>query len=400
MAGPRTDRRHLLPSIGNLMTGAVDYDLLITAGRVFCAETGLDGPGAVAVRGGRIAASGAAVEGTAAKTLAYPDALLLPGLVDMHAHPALGGSRYGVDPDEQFLPRGATTCMSQGDAGALDWPAYRDEVIGGCRTRVRLALHLSKHGESRGAHCFERLDDADVGLCAATAAGGGEEIWGITFNTMRSPAISHDPREIMRRGIEAADRCGRPILYGPRFKRDFPLEEQLPWLRAGDLVTYTFCFLEDNIIAGGRLRPEVREARERGVLFDGCHGMQSFSFEHAEAAMAEGFYPDTVSTDQYNRHLGSDPPHDLPRTMSKFIAAGMPETEVLARATARPAELLGLKGEAGTLAPGACADLALLQWNEEGRLRDCRDVERAGGCWEPLATFRAGQLVRPGPDGA
>ncbi len=41
-----------------------------------------------------------------------------------------------------------------------------------------------------------------------------------------------------------------------------------------------------------------------------------------------------------------DPQHDLPRTMSKFIAAGMSETEVFARATLRPAELLGLH-EAG-----------------------------------------------------
>ena len=370
-----------------------DYDLLITAGRVFCADTGLDGPGAVAVRGGRIAASGPGVAGTAARTLDYPGALLLPGLVDMHAHPARGGSRYGIDPDEHFLPRGVTTCMSQGDAGALNWPAYRDGVIGGCRTRVRLALHLSKYGESQEGHCFEHLDNADVDLCAGAVDGAGDEIWGIAFNTMYSPEVPHEPREIMRRGIEAAERSGRPVLYGPRFHSDFPLEEQLPCLRAGDLVTYTFSFLEDNIIAGGRVRPAVREAKERGVLFDGGHGMRSFSFAHAEPAIAEGFYPDTVSTDQYLRHVGSDPQHDLPRTMSKFIAAGMPEAEVFARATARPAELLGLNGEAGTLAPGACADLAVLHWNEEGRLRDTLDVERPGGCWEPLATVRAGQLV-------
>jgi dihydroorotase len=369
------------------------YDLLITAGRVFCAETGLDGPGAVAVRGDRIVAAGPGVSGTASQTLDYPGALLLPGLVDMHAHPARGGSRYGVDPDEHFLPRGVTTCMSQGDAGALNWPAYRDEVIHTCRTRVRLALHLSKYGESQEGHCFEHLENADVDLCADTIASAGEEIWGIAFNTMRDPAVAHDPREIMRRGIEAAERSGRPILYGLRFNRDFPLEEQLPHLRPGDLVTYTFSFLEDNIIADGKVRRAIWEAKEREVLFDGCHGMRSFSFAHAEPAIAERFYPHTVSTDQYNRHLGSDPPHDLPRTMSKFIAAGMPETEVLARATARPAELLGLKGETGTLAAGACADLAVLQWNEEGRLRDVLDVERPGGCWEPLATVRAGRLV-------
>ncbi len=377
------------------MTKSADaYDLLISAGRVFCAETGLDGPGAVAVRGDRIVASGTDVSGTASRTLDYPDAMLLPGLVDIHAHPARGGSRFGVDPDLHFLPRGVTTCMSQGDAGALNWPAYRDEVIHASRTRVRLALHLSKYGESPPDHCFERLENADVDLCVDTLAEAGDEIWGIAFNTLLEPTLPHDPREILRRGIDAAERSGRPILYGPRFNSDFPLEEQLPRLRAGDLFTYTFSPRPDNIIAGGRVRQAVREARGRGVLFDGCHGMQSFSFTHAEQAIAEGFYPDTISTDQYLAHVGADPPHHLPRTMSKYIAAGMPEAEVLARATARPAALLGLEGEAGTLAPGAGADLAVLQWNPDGRLSDVLGVERPGGCWEPAATVKSGEIVR------
>ena len=128
------------------------YDLLIRAGRVFCADTGLDGPGVVAVRGDRIVAAGPDVNGTSRLTLDYPDALLLPGLVDVHAHPARGGSRFGVDPDTHFLPYGVTTCLSQGDAGALNWPAYREAVIRGSRTRVRLALHLSKCGESPPDH--------------------------------------------------------------------------------------------------------------------------------------------------------------------------------------------------------------------------------------------------------
>ena len=377
-----------------MSTPATKYDLLITAGRVFCAETGLDGPGAVAVRGDRIVASGTDVSGTASHTLDCPDALLLPGLVDIHAHPARGGSRFGVDPDVHFLPRGVTTCMSQGDAGALNWPAYRDEVIRASRTRVRLALHLSKNGESPPDHCFERLENADVDLCVDTIAGAGDEIWGIAFNTVLEPTLPHDPREILRRGIEAAERSGRPILYGPRFNSDFPLEEQLPFLRAGDLFTYTFSPRPDNVIAGGRVRRAVREARDRGVLFDGCHGAQSFSFAHVEQAIAEGFYPDTISTDQYRAHVGADPPHHLPRTMSKYLAAGMPEAEVLARATARPAALLGLEGEAGTLAPGACADLAVLEWNPDGRLTDVLGVERPGGCWEPLATVKSGEVVR------
>ena len=369
------------------------FDLLITAGRVFCAESGLDGPGAVAVRGDRIVASGPDVHGSAARTLEYPDALLMPGLVDMHAHPSRGGSRFGVDPDVHFLPCGVTTCMSQGDAGALNWPAYRDAVIHGCRTRVKLALHLSKTGETPPDHCFEQLENADVDLCVDTLAAAGGDIWGIAFNTVLEPRLAHDPKEIMRRGVEAAERSGRPILYGPRFNADFPLDEQMAHLREGDVFTYTFSPRPDNIIADGRVRQSVRDARNRGVLFDGCHGMQSFSFAHAEPAIAEGFYPDTISTDQYIAHVDADPPHHLPRTMSKYIAAGMPEAEVFARATVRPAALLGLAGEAGTLAPGACADLAVLQWNPDGRLFDVLGVERRGGSWEPLATVKSGGLV-------
>ncbi len=70
-----------------------EYDLLVRAGRVFCAESGLDGPGAVAVVGDRIVAAGPEVDGTAEEALDFPNDLLLSGQVDMHAHPARRDSR-------------------------------------------------------------------------------------------------------------------------------------------------------------------------------------------------------------------------------------------------------------------------------------------------------------------
>src|SRR6185295_1880098 len=123
---------------------------------------GLDGPGAVAVAGGRIAAVGPAVDGPAREVLRYPGAVLLPGLVDLHAHPARGGSKYGVDPDRHLLPYGTTTVLSQGDAGADNWERYRVSVVEGSRTRVRVALNLARRGESMPAGCFDPLDEADV----------------------------------------------------------------------------------------------------------------------------------------------------------------------------------------------------------------------------------------------
>ena len=123
------------------------YDLIVRAGRVLCADVGMDGPGAVAVAGDRIVAAGAEVGGTAARVLEFPDGVLLPGLVDLHAHPAPSDWKYGIDPDVEILPRGATTILSQGDCGADDWPFYRDTIIHGSKTRVRLAMSVARGGE-------------------------------------------------------------------------------------------------------------------------------------------------------------------------------------------------------------------------------------------------------------
>ena len=141
---------------------AEDYDMLVSAGRVFCSESGFDAPGAVGIVGDRIVACGPTVSGEAGRHVVFDDGTLLPGLVDMHAHPAKSGSRYGTDPDRYLLPRGGTTCLSQGDAGADNWNQYRNEVIHGSRTRVRLALSLSRRGESHPERNIPNLEAADV----------------------------------------------------------------------------------------------------------------------------------------------------------------------------------------------------------------------------------------------
>ena len=376
------------------MADATPYDLLISAGRVLCAATGLDGPGAVAVRGDRIAAAGPQVNGPARTRLDFPDALLLPGLVDLHAHPARGGSRYGIDPDRHLLPRGVTTVLSQGDAGAGNWPDYRDTVIGASRTRIRLAIHLSRRGESDPDRPYGSLADADVDACVAAIEDGGELIWGIAVNT--GPSIAMDPHPLLDRAQQAAGRTGRPLLFGTRMQADWPLDQQLPLLRASDVVTYCFNPLAEGLVQDGRVRACVREARSRGVLFDIGHGMASFSFPVAEAAIGEGFWPDTISSDQYHRHVGSDPQHDLALTVSKVIAAGMPEREAFRGATLRPAEVLGLDGEVGTLRLGTCADLAVMEQDAGGAavsLRDVDGVERRGVRWVPRLTVRGGDMV-------
>lgn len=369
------------------------FDVLVRAGRLVCPKSGLDGPGAVAVRGGHIAAVGRLATDEAVRVIDLPDAVLLPGLIDLHAHPARAGSVHGIDPDAHMLPRGVTTVLSQGDAGAANLDAYLEQMIRPAATRVLLAINLSRIGESTDAGCLADLEDADVDACVAAAERGRDHVWGIAVNASRHACGHSDPREVLRRGLAAAGRAGLPLLYGMRQPEDWPFDEQLGQLRAGDVVTYCFRRVPHCIVEGSRVHPAFRAARERGILFDVGHGMASFDFAVAERAIADGFVPDAISTDLQRRHVGLAPTHDLPRTMSKLRVAGMTEADVFAAVTSRPAHILRRASEIGSLTVGACADLTALAWRDGGVLADAHGAERRGGCWSVLLTMRAGHIV-------
>ena len=373
---------------------------MITAGRIEDPARGLSGPGHVATIADRIAITTIGTEPdqapTARRRLDYPDGVLLPGLVDLHAHPAVEDSKYGIDPDEHFLPRGSTTVMSQGDAGARNWPRYRERLIERARTRVRMAINLSASGESIPGFSLGDPAEADVNACVNAIRDEGDLIWGVAINVAEAVCGGTDPREMLLRAIQVGEATDRPLLVGTRHNDDFPLDELLSQLRPGDVVTYCLHGLVDRIARDGRVLDCVWQARERGVLFDTGHGMGSFDFEVAETVIKEGFLPDTISTDQYRRHVGSKPQHDLPLTVSKLLAAGMRAEDAWPRITARPAELLGLAGEVGTLSPGACADLVVLtEGTAEVALRDVSGNERPGRIWSAAAVVRGGEQVTP-----
>ena len=372
-------------------------DLVISAGRVFCADTGLDGPGGVAIKGGRITASGPNVSGPAAEITDYPDAIILPGLVDLHAHPAPLSWRWGIDADTMMLRRGSTTVLSQGDAGARTWPEYRDTIVDASETRILMALSPAVLGEYEKRGVFLHLDEVDTEACVAAIAEDDGHIWGLAANLSNRACGDNDPREVMRRVLAIAERTGKPILYGTRQEpSDWPLSEQLESLRPGDVVTYCFIEPAETLDSGGKVVDALWKARERGVLFDLGLGKGTSDMGAAEVAIADGFLPDTVSSDIHNSHAGWDPPHDLPKTISRIMAVGLSEKDAFTMSTLRPAQVLGLHGEIGTLAPGASGDVSVLRWSDEPvPLADTPDGVRHGPALEPVVTVRAGRVFEP-----
>ena len=374
------------------------FDVIIRAGRIVCPGSGIDGPGHVAVRGDRIVAveqsnTPKVDPATASRYFDFPDGIVLPGLIDLHAHPANSGSVFGVSADDHIVPYGTTTVLSQGDAGASTVDQYVDDTISASKTRVLLAINLSRIGESTSHGCFENLDDADVDACTLAIDRYREFIPAVAVNVSHHACGDTDPREVMCRGVEVAERAELPILFGMRRPEDWPLEQQLNLLRSGDIVTYCFRSQPHCIIQGGQVLPSIRDARSRGILFDVGHATEAFSFDVAQAAIDDGFLPDTISTDVQHLHIDQATRHDLPLVMSELRAAGMPENKVFAAVTSTPARLLKLD-DSGVLRANAAADLTVLQDSHGGQFGDVNGQSCVGTLWTSTLVVRRGHVIR------
>jgi dihydroorotase len=226
-------------------------------------------------------------------------------------------------------------------------------------------------------------------------------------------------QEATRRAVAAAEATGTSILFGMRRPSDgWSFAEQLDCLRPGDVVTYCFRSTPHDIThpsggggdgtassaSGGPVDPAIVKARERGILFDVGFGGNAFNFRVAEAAIAQGFLPDTISSDLHSqvnhRTLAAtedSPRHDLLRVMASLQAAGMAHSDALYAVTAAPAAVLRMGYEIGSLRPGSCADIVALDKKTD---RDgCQLVDAAGNrrevafYYDVACVVRAGKLV-------
>jgi dihydroorotase len=109
---------------------------------------------------------------------------------------------------------------------------------------------------------------------------------------------------------------------------------------------------------GGKLLDDAKRAWDAGVVMDVGHGGGSFSFDTAQKLIEQGYKPDVISSD-IHQHSVNGPLFDLPTCLSKFMAIGMSFEDVIRAATVRPAQVMGMDDEIGTLKVGALADVAL-----------------------------------------
>ena len=375
-------------------------DLAITGGRVIDPAQGLDGSGFVGIDRGRIVACGPEPEGIRARqTIDATGLIVVPGLIDLHVHVYPGVSHYGVDPDEHCLLRGVTTAVDAGSAGAQTVPGLRRYVIERARTRVLAYLHIAVQGMISAL--VGELEDRRWASPALAVACANEHRDVVVCVKVRVgyQMVGQDPEAALVAARKAADRLELPLMVHvidlPR-----PLTWLLPHLSEGDVVTHCFHGSDGGSILDerGNVLRDAFAARERGVLFDIGHGVGSFTFRVAKAALGQGFPPDTISSDIHAYNVDG-PVFDQATTLSKLLRLGMSLPAVIEATTLDPARAVRRAGELGSLATGSEADVTVLEVACGKRdLVDADGGREAATEWlVPRWVVRAGQALELDP---
>jgi dihydroorotase len=205
---------------------------------------------------------------------------------------------------------------------------------------------------------------------------------------MSQNVIARHGLEPLKRAIRACELAGtkgRVMCHIGGVETVELMSQILETLRPGDILTHCYSGAPNdagqftNIVQGGKLLPAAVAAKKRGVLFDVGHGGGSFDFTVAEAALAEGVLPDTLSSDIHVFSGNSPGKPYLTNVMAKFMALGLSLEQVVTMATAAPAKIIDRMPKHGTLQVGAPADATVLELvNGPVEFLDTRNNKRAG----------------------
>lgn len=337
--------------------------LILRGGHIIDPSQNIDGVMDVAFENGRVAGIDSNFKPAAdAEIRDVSGYIVTPGLIDLHTHVYWGGTSLGIDADEFCRVSGVTTAVDTGSAGPGNFMGFRKHVIEKSEARILAYLHVS----FAGIYAFSKTvmvgESEEMRLMAPADAvkvadANRDVIVGIKVRVGKhsSGTSGTQPLDI---ALQVADETGMPLMC----HIDHPpptYEEVVDRLRPGDILTHCFRPFPNAPCTGqGTVKHAVQRARERGVIFDVGHGGGSFSFKTARTMMANGFYPDTISSDIHTVCIDG-PAFDQVTTLSKFLCLGMDLKDVIAASTVNCGTALQ-RPEYGSLRVGSLGDATII----------------------------------------
>jgi dihydroorotase len=375
------------------------FDLIIKDGTVIDPSTGLHGLADVAVTRGRIAAVDRSIGAEAAREVVDASGCYVtPGLVDLHTHIFPKMTFWGVDADAVASRTGVTTFVDAGDAGAFTIDGFREFIVRRAAVRIYAFLNISCLGLVAHDYELTNLAFCSPDLFEIALDGNLDLVVGAKVR-MGATTVGDNGYEPLRLARQALTRSGLPIMLHIATPPPQP-EDFADLLVEGDLLTHSYTGQAMRLIDdSGKLKDFARAWIDRGVLIDVGHGTGSFTYASAEAMLAAGVKPYSISSDVHQNSIRG-PMYDLPTCLDKFMALGMTLDEVVACATSAPARFLGMEREIGTLRVGAHADVAVFELvSEPVELYDCDWKPRhADKTLRNRATFVGGRLLPRRPE--
>jgi len=377
------------------------FDLLLRGGHVICPASGVNGVMDVAIRDGKIAAVQPDILPTSAKeVIDVRGRLVLPGLIDTHAHVyKYVSGRFGLDADLVGVQSGVTTVIDQGGPSCMTFPGFRHFVAEAAKTRVYAFLSSYLVGGLEG-HYYPNLyspDGIDIDATVRAAKAnldlvrgikghaeiGGFARWGIKVLEM-SAEIGRQTRLPLY--VHFGQLWGLPKSGANGEDADTILERVIPVLQPGDVLAHPFTRHPGGFVnREGEVHDVIRAALDRGLKVDVGHGSH-FSYRLARKALDAGIVPDTLGADMHGYNTYVPPPPGTPsehsddeahpfagqakfsltQAMSSMLALGLTLEQVVPMVTANAAAMIGRSDEVGALRPGMDADVSVLS-DERGR---------------------------------
>jgi len=312
------------------------------------------------------------VDGTDAETVIdAAGCLVLPGLIDFHAHVFHGGTAISVNPDVVCLPNGVTSVVDAGSSGWVNYRLFRNSVINTATVKIKSYLNVVNVGLSTlgggPTGYLENTNPANVNPEKIEQILNQDNILGLKLRYSQDIAkgklYSSDP---FLATVALARKLNTSLCVHVTDSR-LPADELIQHFNADDIYAHCFHGTGHTILNGqGEVYPSVLAAQQRGVIFDCSNGVAHFDFNVARNAMDQGFYPDIISTDLTQRNsLRTDKVYSLLHVMSKYLNMGMSLFEVIRAVTSTPARLMKMQGQTGTLEPNAFADISVVKLRNE-----------------------------------
>jgi dihydroorotase len=367
------------------------FDMLLLGGRVIDPASGFDGIADVGVADGRIVAMAAGLPVAAAREVVdVSGKLVLPGLIDTHAHVYRHVTgKFGLPADMVGVGSAVTTVVDQGGPSCMTLPGFRHYVAEPARTRVLCFLSAYLVGGLEG-HLYPELygpGGVNVPATVKAAQANADLVRGIKAHAEIGGA-SRWGLEVIKLGKQIAREAGIPLYIhlgqlwptkeGASIDPDEVVRALMPLMEPGDVLAHPFTRHPGGFISveTGEVHPVVWAALERGVTVDVGHGSH-FSFAMARKVLAEGIRPYTLGADMhgYNVRLPEPTaalaekeenpffgfaPFSLTHSMTGLLTLGMTLPEIVATVTINPARMLKMEHEIGVLAPGRAADVSVL----------------------------------------